>query len=651
MKIEAEILICDIIKYSERNNNKQELVVKILEGIIFDSIYSFETNYHERKARLFTIPTGDGMIVVHDIKREEKPSDKTNILLILAREIQKEIYNFNEDKKCNLIAQREYSHYGWTNKEPLFDVRMGLSFGNIIKYSDINRNINLAGVGLNDASRVMDMGDARQILVTKDYYLWIKKKNRKFVNIFRDLKTCEVKWKEINIYQYIPTNCKFIDNKKPRKLWVSTALDEHPDLWINIDHSDSQIKLMGVKNKKELEQLNKFLKKNFILETKSIIKIEKIYRSAGFKTVYRVGLTSQNKILDGKDSWALCLKVGEYKENNEETNEKDLNVTEIEEKEKEKNLFRLLREIEQRKIFKENGIYLIPKIPKGDKFRVKLNNKFYIETYEYLDNCKYFSGTEKELRSFWEKFTSVQEFLYKKYKSGPMPRQTEGYKEDEKKFKLNEYEEYQKKLTKKFNSYSKNGRSLDQFDYIFYSNFSFIKRVLEDFNSLHSKIIEKNKRYLLRDCHPHNALFRNDECLLILDYENVQECHIYEVLSFTLHRFIREYINFHNKKLNNNYWVKIFLDLVEIAYKKDLIFDVQDFLKKFEYYVNKSTFLKLYGTIEKKYKPGRKNKSQHNFLTSELIKFISFFMESNLLTKELLKEFNNNYRQRFISKT
>lgn len=44
------------------------------------------------------------------------------------------------------------------------------------------------------------------------------------------------------------------------------------------------------------------------------------------------------------------------------------------------------------------------------------------------------------------------------------------------------------------------------------------------------------------DMHPHNAFFRNDECVLIYDFERVGQFIHEEVVSYAVHRFVREII-------------------------------------------------------------------------------------------------------------
>src|SRR5207247_10730292 len=75
---------------------------------------------------------------------------------------------------------------------PQLRVRMGIHSGPVQEVTDINEQINIAGVGINIAQRVMDCGDAGHILVSKrvaedleEYARWRQ--------LLHDLGTREVK--------------------------------------------------------------------------------------------------------------------------------------------------------------------------------------------------------------------------------------------------------------------------------------------------------------------------------------------------------------------------------------------------------------------------------------------------------------------------
>ena len=77
-----------------------------------------------------------------------------------------------------------------------------------------------------------------------------------------------------------------------------------------------------------------------------------------------------------------------------------------------------------------------------------------------------------------------------------------------------------------------------------YENSAVLKSAWGDIEDM---LFEQGKRsknpVLLHDFHPHNTFFKNDTCVLIYDYEDVgRYWSEEEVLAFTLHRFVREYV-------------------------------------------------------------------------------------------------------------
>ena len=57
---------------------------------------------------------------------------------------------------------------------------------------------------------------------------------------------------------------------------------------------------------------------------------------------------------------------------------------------------------------------------------------------------------------------------------------------------------------------------------------------------------------LLHDVHPHNAFFRNNECVLIYDFAWVNKWRHADTVAYTLHRFVREWVRYSLDKRDHN---------------------------------------------------------------------------------------------------
>src|SRR5437764_1794309 len=129
----AHVLFLDIVGYSKLSVNEQHARVDVLNGIVR---LSEQFQKAEAVNRMLKIPTGDGMALVF-YRSPEEPAQ-------CAFEISRAL-------KDNQRLQ----------------VRMGIHSGPVSGVVDVNERANVAGAGINLAQRVMDCGDAGNILVSK----------------------------------------------------------------------------------------------------------------------------------------------------------------------------------------------------------------------------------------------------------------------------------------------------------------------------------------------------------------------------------------------------------------------------------------------------------------------------------------------------
>lgn len=127
----AHVLFIDVVGYSKLLVNEQREVLQQLNDVV-RSVPQFEKS----SGRLIRIPSGDGMALVF-FQSPEEP-------VHCAMEIAKALKN-----------------------HPQVRVRMGVHSGPVNQVTDVNDRVNVAGVGINFAQRVMDCADAGHILLSK----------------------------------------------------------------------------------------------------------------------------------------------------------------------------------------------------------------------------------------------------------------------------------------------------------------------------------------------------------------------------------------------------------------------------------------------------------------------------------------------------
>ena len=129
----AHVLFVDIVAYSTLPLDMQRRAIRNLQNAITET--SEYRRFHEQD-QLIILQTGDGAA------------------LVFFRDVEAPL-------RCSLdLAAR-------LRREGQAPVRMGIHTGPVYRIADINANRNVAGGGINIAQRVMDIGDAGHILVTK----------------------------------------------------------------------------------------------------------------------------------------------------------------------------------------------------------------------------------------------------------------------------------------------------------------------------------------------------------------------------------------------------------------------------------------------------------------------------------------------------
>src|SRR5438128_4932372 len=129
----AHVLFLDIVGYSKLSVNEQHARISELNGVVR---VSEQFRKAEAADRILKIPTGDGMALVF-YKSPEEPAQ-------CAFEISRAL-------KGNQRVQ----------------IRLGIHSGPVSGVVDVNERANVAGAGINMAQRVMDLGEAGHILLSR----------------------------------------------------------------------------------------------------------------------------------------------------------------------------------------------------------------------------------------------------------------------------------------------------------------------------------------------------------------------------------------------------------------------------------------------------------------------------------------------------
>jgi TolB-like protein/class 3 adenylate cyclase/Tfp pilus assembly protein PilF len=129
----AHVLFIDVVGYSKLLVNEQREVVEQLNQLVRKTP---QFRKSEAAGKLIRIPVGDGMALVFF----QTPEEPVQCAMEIARALK---------------------------GRPNIRLRMGVHSGPVDQVKDVNERLNVAGVGINIARRVMDCGDAGHILLSK----------------------------------------------------------------------------------------------------------------------------------------------------------------------------------------------------------------------------------------------------------------------------------------------------------------------------------------------------------------------------------------------------------------------------------------------------------------------------------------------------
>src|SRR5438034_8904475 len=167
----GHVLFIDIVGYSKLLITEQSEQLRTLKEIVRRTE---PFRIAEAEAKLLRLPTGDGGALV-----------------------------FRTNPEAPVLCALEIAHA--LKNHPEIRVRMGIHSGPVNEVTDLNEQANIAGAGINIAQRVMDCGDAGQILVSKHVAEDLEQYDQ-WQPYLHDLGECEIKHGErlhlVNFYNH-----------------------------------------------------------------------------------------------------------------------------------------------------------------------------------------------------------------------------------------------------------------------------------------------------------------------------------------------------------------------------------------------------------------------------------------------------------------
>jgi hypothetical protein len=188
--IHVKYVFLDVVAYTKRTVEAQCYVIKAINRIIKGTI----NKYRISDDSIILLPTGDGMCIA---LLGVSPYD---IHIRMAKEILRRIYVNNSRIQDN---SRQ------------FEIRIGINQGDDNIVTDVNGRKNVTGAAINNTRRIMDLADARQILVSNIVYENLHPR-KAYNNSFSQEFTYQVKHGLVlKMYQLIEPEANWLDIQMP----------------------------------------------------------------------------------------------------------------------------------------------------------------------------------------------------------------------------------------------------------------------------------------------------------------------------------------------------------------------------------------------------------------------------------------------------
>ena len=187
----VKYVFLDVVGYTKKSTEAQLYIIQAINNLVKGAI----NRCHISSDSLIYIPTGDGMCIA--LVNAGLPYD---IHVTIAKEILRRISVHNSTVKKE-----------WKK----FEVRIGVNQSDDIIYKDMNDRENVAGAGVNNARRIMDLADANQILVSSTVYESLHH-HKTYLRTFSNEFTKKVKHGLVlRMYQFVQKGIPGLDVNPP----------------------------------------------------------------------------------------------------------------------------------------------------------------------------------------------------------------------------------------------------------------------------------------------------------------------------------------------------------------------------------------------------------------------------------------------------
>lgn len=188
-EIEGKYIFLDIVKYTRnRTVEAQTEIITVLNRIIRESLEYFRI---DKKNRIL-IPTGDGICIA--LLNINEPHD---IHLEMALKILELISKENESQQDPMRR---------------FQIRIGINENRDNLVTDVNGSKNVAGLGINEAQRIMDQADAGNILVGRTVYDRLRQRE-KYQKKFAGFEVTIKHKQKIDVYQFVDPSISYLNSE------------------------------------------------------------------------------------------------------------------------------------------------------------------------------------------------------------------------------------------------------------------------------------------------------------------------------------------------------------------------------------------------------------------------------------------------------
>ena len=202
--VDAKYVFLDIVEFTaNRTIEAQSAIIKTFNDIVSRAVEATGRPY---KQRPLYIPTGDGLCVAFIHER-----DPFDIHIRTALQILEFVEEHNAEEG-NPMRQ--------------FQVRIGLNENRDNLVQDINGRDNLAGSGISRAQRVMDLADARTILVGQTVFERLNQRESYFGK-FVEYSAVVRHGAEISVFQFTDSELPYLSSETPQSL-ASQATGTRP---------------------------------------------------------------------------------------------------------------------------------------------------------------------------------------------------------------------------------------------------------------------------------------------------------------------------------------------------------------------------------------------------------------------------------------